>query len=228
MREASTPTLPEWATTANEGDLFSTGVWFRHFATTALPAGEPARFIESHPASGEAGLALAMKASRGTTFPFCRMLESMANYYSCGFGPIGRVSDSALRDLVRDLASEGRRFDTLRLGPLRRDATFAKVCEEQLAVAGYRTYWTPAFKNWYAATEGLSYAQYLEKVPSSFPATSEKRRQSFLRKGTGTIVITTSEENLESELSAYTQVYDSSWKVPEPFPQFIQIGRAHV
>lgn len=223
MRAQPTASIPEWVSNDSGGDLFCSGLWFRHFLSAATPQDKRTHFIQTSTAADDGRLALALQESRGDAMPFCRLLDSMSNYYSCGFGPIGNAvnSQALLRDLVQELASAGRAFDGIRLGPLRRETAFAAVCEEQLAAKGYRTFWTLAFRNWYAPTEGLSYAQYLERVPSSFPGTSEKRRQAFLRKGTGSISITTSETNLEFEMDAYTRVYDSSWKVPEPFPQFV-------
>ena len=213
--------MPEWIGQDAHGDLFSTGVWFRHFSTSAMPAGQPARFIETAAPSGRR-LALALQESRSEVAPFCRLLESMSNYYSCGFGPIGGTASApALQDLAAQLARAGRAYDVVRLTPLQRETPFAAACADRLRATGFRTYWTLAFRNWFAATEGLSYAEYLERVPSSFPGTSEKRRQAFLRKGTGTITVTSSEQGLDSEMQAYGRIYDSSWKVPEPYPQFM-------
>ena len=215
--------MPEWAAHRKHGDLFSTGVWFAHFAAAALPADTAVHFIQTQSSSSDERLALALKASRGESAPFCRLLESMSNYYSCGFGPIANASPptAALHELADELAIAGREFDGVRLGPLERDSAFATTCEARLRAAGFHTYWAIAFRNWFATTEGLSFDQYLERVPSSFPATSEKRRQAFLRKGSGTIVITSAEHGMEPELQAYTLVYESSWKVPEPFPHFL-------
>ena len=225
MLLTNSPTIPDWAAAAASahGDLFCSGPWFQHFAQTALPAGELALFINVDSNSAQSRTALALKEVRSTLMPFCRVLESMSNYYSCGYGPIrqGTEARATQKALCAALATEGRRFDGITLGPLDRNSAFAVECETQLRAARFHTYWTLAFRNWYATTENLSYADYLKRVPSSFPATSEKRRQAFLRKGTGSIEITTSELGLEAALLAYTEIYDTSWKVPEPFPLFM-------
>ena len=215
--------MPEWAAQRKQGDLFSTGLWFAHFAAAGVSAGTTLHFIQTQSSATDERLALALKTARGETAPFCRLLESLSNYYSCGYGPIADASPStaALGELADELATVARAFDGVRLGPLDKDSEFSTTCEARLRAAGLQTYWALAFRNWFATTEGLSFEQYLQRVPSTFPQTSEKRRQAFLRKGSGTIVITSSEHGLEPELQAYTSVYESSWKVPEPFPQFV-------
>lgn len=213
--------MPPWAGEASGGDLFETGPWFRHFAASALWPHEVAQYVELPAPDGP--LLLALKRSRGEAFPHARLLESMVNYYSCGFGPIGiaPAGPQALRRLAGRLAEAGRRFDAIRIGPLDRTAPFAQACEEALRGGGLRTFWTLAYRNWFADTAGLSYGDYLQRVPSSFPGTSEKRRQAFLRKGSGSISIAASEAELDAQIDAYQRVYAESWKVPEPFPDFI-------
>lgn len=213
--------MPAWATEACVGDLFETGVWFRHFAATALWPHERAQYIELPPPDGP--LLLALKRSRGETFPYPRLLESMTSYYSCGFGPTGLASCGVqgFRQLADRLSEVGRAFDAVRLGPLDRAGPFAQACEQALGAHGLRTFWALAYRNWFADTAGLSYGDYLQRVPSSFPGTSEKRRQAFLRKGIGSISIADSELDLNEHIDAYQRVYAESWKVPEPFPHFM-------
>lgn len=220
---ATTAALPRWADAACGGDLFSTGPWFRHFAATALDAQEHPFYVLSGGTPNEPASALALKTTRTATFPRARMLESMTSYYSCGYGPVSAEphSGTVLSGLVEALCEAGRRVDGVQLGPLDRGSPFAQACESALRAAGFTVYWVLAYRNWYATTAGMGYADYLKRVPSSFPATSEKRRQAFLRKAQGTISITHSSDGLEEQLAAYDHVYRESWKVPEPYPAFM-------
>lgn len=223
MSSVPMPSLPQWAAQARHGDLFELGPWFAHFVATALPVDAAPLFVEIGPTDAGDRLALALKTARGDVAPYCSLLDGMSNYYSCGFGPIAAAAPGAvaLQALGDALADAGRAFDAIRLGPLSADSAFAQTCEQRLRKAGFVTYWTLAYRNWFATTEGLSFGDYLARVPSSFPATSEKRRQAFLRKRMGSIVITQSAEGLDGELAAYASVYDASWKVSEPFPAFV-------
>jgi hypothetical protein len=222
MTATLTAAMPEWADAAVHGELFSTGPWFRHFAATVLGPDEVPQFVQWHASDGQM-LALALKAARASTFPRARLLQSMTNYYSCGYGPIGLTpgGDAAQQGLADALGRAARDHDGLQLGPLDRASSFARACEARLRAAGLWTFWVRAYGNWFAATQGMSYAQYLQRVPSSFPGTSEKRRQAFLRKGQGSISIVHSHEGLEAQVDAYEQVYRESWKVPEPHPAFM-------
>jgi hypothetical protein len=213
----------EWAAKLTHGELFDSGAWFSHFAATALAPGTPLHIVQTAPGPESHQLTLPMIASVGTTWPRCRLLDAMANYYSCDFGPIatGPTAPAALVALADSLADAGRGFDGIRLGPMDRNSGFASSCDAQLRAHGFGVFWTLAHRNWYADTSGLDYAQYLARVPSSFPSTSQKRRQAFLKKGTGSIAITQSEQGLDEAIAAYTSVYAASWKVPEPFPHFM-------
>jgi hypothetical protein len=213
----------EWAAPLTHGELFDSGVWFSHFAATALPPDTRLHIVQTESRPDADRLALPMIESVGTTLPHCRLLDAMANYYSCDFGPIssGPVKQDALVELADRLAAQGRGYDGVRLGPVDRNNAFATACEAQLRARGFRVYWTLAHRNWYADTSGLDYSQYLARVSSSFPSTSQKRRQAFLRKGIGSITITQSEQGLDDAIAAYSTVYASSWKIPEPFPHFI-------
>ncbi|MBX3607590.1 MAG: GNAT family N-acetyltransferase [Piscinibacter sp.] len=223
LRRELSGSLPDWASHALQGDLFCTGPWFSHFAATALSSGEPARFVQWQSGDGDVALALALKEARAPVLPHARLLESMASYYSCGYGPIASApaGASAYRGLAEVLARAARGHDGVALGPLDRESVFARTTVEALRAAGFMTFWTLAYRNWYAATAGMTYAQYLQRVASSFPATSEKRRRAFLRKGQGTIEIVSAAEGLQPFLEAYQEVYSESWKVPEPYPSFM-------
>ena len=217
-------TVPVWADSASaQRDFFCSGSWFRHFAETAVPQGELPVFIDLEADSTIGRGCLALKEARSTAAPFCRILESLSNYYSCGYGPIepSLESDTTRDALCSALARQALQYDGVKLEPLDRDEAFAIECEAKLRAVGCHTYWALAYRNWYAITEGLSYSDYLQRVPSSFPGISEKRRKAFLRKGAGTIDITTSGQGLDAALRAYTEIYEASWKVPEPFPNFI-------
>jgi Acetyltransferase (GNAT) domain len=223
VRAALHESIPDWLDDMSGGDLFSTGPWFRHFAKTAIGEGESAKFLEWRVGSHGAPIGLALKTARAITFPHPRLLESMVSYYSCGYGPIGSLvhDEAMLRGLGGALGIAAQAFDAVKLGPMDRNAAFAAACQQGLTRAGLRTFWTLAYRNWYAATEGMSYRQYLSALTSTFPATSEKRRQSFLRKHPSSISIVTSADGLDEAIDAYQHVYASSWKQQEPFPAFI-------
>ena len=233
MGNTLTTTIPDWTDSAVSGDLFCTGPWFRHFAATALGRDELPLFVQWQSVHGGTPLALALKCGRAPTFPFARLLGSMASYYSCGYGPICMTptGEDEQRGLADALGAAARRQDGVQLGPLDRGSTFARICEARLDAAGLWPFWIHAYRNWYAATAELNYAQYLQRVTSSFPGTSEKRRQAFLRKGSGTISIATHGHDLQDHADAYEQVYQSSWKVPEPhlefMPGLIRLAAAH-
>lgn len=218
-----TTTLPEWAEDAFLGDVFASGRWFRHFERSALADNERPVYLETHRADAAARIVLPMKARVHAEFPWPRILESMDNYYSCGYAPVCDTPPS--KQDLDFLCSTARgvfdKYDVLRVAPIDRDGEFAGSIRRHFSGHGLATRWSLAFGNWFADVRGLDYPGYLKRVPSSFPATCEKRRASFVRRGVGELEIGRSPEGLERFIQAYESVYRSSWKVQEAHPRFI-------
>jgi hypothetical protein len=78
------------------------------------------------------------------------------------------------------------------------------------------------FGNWYLQVAGRTYAEYFESLPSQLKNTIKRKKKPFERPGRSTIVVYGDEAELDKGLSAYEKVYAASWKIPEPYPQFIR------
>ena len=126
--------LPEWAVRQNYGGLFDSGVWFKHFAASALAPGVRTHIVQTDSMPEADRLVLPMIASTSTALPHCRLLDSMTNYYSCDFGPIAAApaKPAALLELADSLAATGRNFDGVRIGPLDVQSAFASACGARL------------------------------------------------------------------------------------------------
>ncbi len=147
----------------------------------------------------------------------------MVNYYSCGFGPVCErdLSSTERAHALSVLAQWAAEFDLFLMGPLDRAGGLARAAEMSIQRSGFSTCWRLTYGNWYADVRGLDYRGYLAKVPSRFPSTCDKRRRAFLQKNVGELQVVSSPENLGRHIDEYLEVYRSSWKIPEPFPEFI-------
>ena len=207
-----------------EKSFFLGLAWFQHFAGSVLSETERLRLFVVEDDQGEALLALPAKCSfkRSATQP--RELSSLANYYSSLYAPIvsewNEAALSALRELARYLASDSSRWDVVRLNPLPQDEPLFEACVEALRAAGMAVQKYFCFGNWYLPVEGRSFEQYFEGLPSVTRNTVQRKTKKF-EKAAGRIEIVTGAEALERSIKAYEQVYQASWKVPEPFPEFV-------
>lgn len=215
--------IPDWARNVVRDELFSSGPWFAHFAGTALGSDEAATFLEIPPSESTPGIVFPLKIRRDKPFPRCRVLESMVNYYSCGFGPVCErdLAVSERAHALSVLAQRAAKFDLFLMGPLDRSSHLARNAEMSFRRSGFATRWRLAYGNWYADVRGLDYRGYLAKVPSSFPSICDKRRRAFLQKNVGEFQVVSSREDIGRHIDEYLEVYRSSWKIPEPFPEFI-------
>ncbi len=92
---------------------------------------------------------------------------------------------------------------------------------EELRAAGFVVQSYFCFGNWYLAVNGRSFAQYCESLPSVLRNTLQRKRKKLEKSGRATIEILTGGDGLEAAIEAYTKVYLSSWKKPEPYAEFI-------
>ena len=74
------------------------------------------------------------------------------------------------------------------------------------------------FGNWHLPVT-TDFASYFSGRPSQIKNSIKRRFREFQRAG-GTVEIIFGTDRLEHGIEAYGSVYSSSWKVPEPFPEF--------
>ncbi|HET6757426.1 MAG TPA: GNAT family N-acetyltransferase, partial [Burkholderiales bacterium] len=75
------------------------------------------------------------------------------------------------------------------------------------------------FGNWYLNVNGRSYQQYFATLPAAVRNTLARKGKQARSKAR--IEVVTGRDGLQSALAAYHQIYNASWKVPEPSPGFI-------
>src|SRR5437879_2639242 len=92
---------------------------------------------------------------------------------------------------------------------------------EAFKAAGFvvQTYFS--FGNWYLPVNGRSFAQYSESLPSVLKNTLNRKRKKLEKTGRAKIEIVTGGPSLDAAIDAYMKVYLSSWKQPEPHPEFV-------
>lgn len=150
-----------------------------------------------------------------------RKVKSLANYYS----PIYTVIDNDERskkyvaDFFLSLKKHLPTWDVMELRPLAYEESVFLLA--QLKQTGLPCVNFFCFGNWYLELNGRSFNEYFAGRSSQLKNTVSRKSKKFFKLEGTRIEIITSEQDLAKGLSAYERVYHSSWKVEEPFPDFM-------
>jgi hypothetical protein len=202
--------------------------WFRNFAQTALDEGDKIRIYGVEKNSGD-GTPVAALATRFKEKPSGWLsgnrLSSLSNFYTITYSPLfdsaSDASAEAFAALAKGIASDSHRWDIVELRPLDPDSSVYSSLVTSLKAAGMVVQNYFCFGNWYLPTAGLSYEQYFKTLPSAMQNTIKRKIKKLNKTGQARIEIVTGAQNLETAIDAYEKIYMSSWKRPEPYPEFV-------
>ena len=200
--------------------FFGSLAWFSLLARTAmLPRAEP-RYLVLWKNDG----------SEPMCMPFLRKVvgalrrtEALSNFYSCLFEPVARPST------MRELATEFSRYlqrtrpgtDVVDLRPLDAQSVFYQEMQQALAENGFWTDTYFCFGNWYLELAGQDFAAYFLGRPSQLRNTWRRARKKLELRSLNIEIVTENSARLDTAIASYEAIYNSSWKHPEPFPDFI-------
>ena len=196
------------------GDAFSTTGWFRTVAATAIPADSKKVFL----CARQDGRAVAI-------FPMLDRpggRQSLTVPYSCLWHPLLEpgLDDAALHRLGLQFGRLCRRSALTRLEALDADAQWLAPFISGTERAGLRPLWFDHFGNWYCATLGVGWDDYLQRRPGKLRETIRRRTRRLIEAHAAVFEIVDNAAGLDRGLDAYSHVYARSWKEAEPFPQF--------
>ncbi len=209
--------------------FFYSLAWFRNFVVNALDEGDEVRIygVELNGATSTPVAALGTRfQSRGRSRLQPMKLVGLSNCYSSLFGPVMDSStdhgSETIQELVRAISSDHPRWDIVEFKPLDLESpVFTKLVrffrEAGMAV---QTYFHSG--NWYFPVNGRSYEEYLGILRSSVRNIAKSKNKRLEKSGRARFEIITGKERIESAIRAYERVYAASWKVPEPYPRFME------
>ena len=219
---------PTLALQTNCSNIFQTPLWFENlFATALRHASDAQLFLVRDLRDPEIQLCLPMaRISVQPTRFSPRKLFGLANYYSSLFGPIAGTRALECGDIYRALAAAIKHdrpaCDIVDLHPLDVDSPFFSNMRSALSKEGFIVDTYSCFGNWYLQVGGRSFDEYFTSLPSQLRNTIKRKRRRLKDTGSAKLtVFTEANEALTAAIDAYLQVYLRSWKVPEPFPEFI-------
>jgi Acetyltransferase (GNAT) domain len=212
-------------TEAGLQSVFLTLPWFENFIQNAMPPEDLVRIYAVSAGETAAGMLVMRAAGRSKRLLSLRKLEGLANYYSCFYAPhlteSAGESRGALRALVLAIRQEEPSWDAIDIKLLDSNSEIFLALMEELRAAGFVVQNYFCSGNWFEPMKGKSYREYFEGLRSSVRNIAKSKNKKVERTGRVRCEIITGAEGLEAGIAAYEKVYAASWKVPEPFPQFI-------
>ncbi len=203
-----------------QADLFLSLDWFECLYHGAL-AGEvtPRIYVLSDAHQAVAALFCAVG-------PDPRHLQGLSNYYTMSFGlsPLAADVDlpGAALALARHIGDERPRWHSIDLRLLPADAIEHMNLAGAFHACGLSSKVYDQYDNWYLPTQGQGFDDYYAARSSRLRNTIA-RKEKKLRKAHQVTIRIFSEDNdaLTTAVDDYVAIYNSSWKRPEPYPEFI-------
>ena len=167
------------------------------------------------------GRVLAVLPTLAQTGALGREVSALANFYTALFAPAleDGITAEDLLPLARALRQAGRGTAAYRFSPMDPNSPEFITLKRALSLAGLSAHEYFAFGNWYEPV-GQNWAGYLKNRSSQVRNTIKRNAKKFAAEG-GRLEIVQGGERLEQGLAAYQSVYAKSWKVPEPYPDFV-------
>ncbi len=193
--------------------------WFLLLAETAMPQGVLlALYPLSQGREQEAGSYLPLMVLPNEH----RKILALGNFYTPLFGLVNeaQADEVALTQLAKRLRNSG--FSEAQFSPLDTESCSFALLETSFKNAGWLVDDYVCFGNWHQKTNPGNFAAYLSERPSRVQNTLLRAEKKFSKTGGYKLQIV-QEDNalLGAAIDAYVQVYNQSWKNPEPFPEFI-------
>jgi len=158
---------------------------------------------------------------RLTTKGKVRTVESLGNYYTSLFTPL-MTKDSdpfAVRYMLASATRDHGGAHVMRFAPMDPESPAYKGLLNELRAIGWIPFKFFCFRNWFLTVD-FDWEGYLKKRSANLRSSIKRRNKDFAAEG-GTLEIVTSSEGLEQAIAAFQEVYSASWKIPEPYPDFV-------
>ncbi len=196
--------------------------WFKNLIETSFNADDQINIITADDDDNECSVILPMYYLKNNAFE-PKVIRSLSNFYSSLYSPIffKGMDEELLNQAILKIKALNDSWDIIELKPLSVDhASFVAILKA-LRNNGFWPHKYFCFINWYLLVGGRSYATYFNGLPSRLQNTIKRKQKHFLSSNEGRLEIITRGEKLENGIIDYIRVYNTSWKIQEPYPDFI-------
>ncbi len=194
--------------------------WYAHLVDTVHAREPHAPRVQFHVLhQGEQVLAVLPTSTQAG--PSGREVSALSNFYTAIYAPAlaDGVTPDDLVPLARALRRGSGRAATYRFSPMDPATREFQALQQALGRAGLSVHGYFAFGNWYEPVR-QNWADYLKDRSSQVRNTIKRNAKKFAAEG-GRLEIVQGGDRLEAGLAAFQAVYAQSWKVPEPYPDFV-------
>ena len=171
--------------------------------------------------AGETKQPTAILPLRLTTKGRIKTVESLGNYYTSLYSPLlGKESELlVLRQMLASATRDHGGAHVMRFAPMDTESPAYKALLTELREIGWIPFEFFCFGNWFLTVDH-HWEGYLRKRSANLRSSIKRRSKEFTAEG-GTIEVVTGSEGIEQAIDAFQEVYLASWKIPEPYPDFV-------
>lgn len=205
-------------------DMFFTAAWFDNLAKNGIDTANRQQWLLVHGEPGEVVLWPLLWQPMSQAAVYGGTLGSLANYYSSLYAPMASLPPSsvACRVFAEQLRRLPYRAGVLDLHPLDADSALFGQLRRALRDAGWWVDDYFSFGNWHLEVGGRRFEDYYPVVPSRIRNTIRRGRKKLDEAGPWTLSIHAEPgDALDAAVTDFNEIYRKSWKVPEPFPNFV-------
>lgn len=171
--------------------------------------------------TAEARLPTTILPVRLTTAGRTRTIEALANFYTSLYTPL-QSEDShplALREMLAAATREHGGAHVMRFAPMDPDAPIYKDLLDGLQAIGWISFRFFCFGNWHLKAPE-TWEAYLKSRSGNLRSSIKRMARKFSTDG-GSLDVFTNAEGVDEAIAAFQEVYTASWKIPEPYPDFV-------
>lgn len=208
-------------------NVFLSPAWFRHLFNTSFDkhAGLRLYLTQLDDESARCGLLLPMSHNGKRNFLAPRRLTSLSNFYTPLFAPLAtsceRDAQEDMNRIAAAMASERPRWDMVLLYPMDPQSALFSSALHAFRQAGMMAASYFCFGNWYLRVAGRSFEQYFQELPSRLRNSIARKTRRLEGAGRLRVRIVTTTDEVDEAITAYLDVYERSWKQPEPYLEFM-------
>ena len=213
---------------AGNTGLYSSLPWYINFVQSVLAPNESLHIYAvdrttTQPAACAALLLYSRDSNAGWFAP--KTLNGLSNYYSSLFGPVVDPNEpnaqQILDTLIAGIARDKNRWDVIDMRPLDVNDPVFDLLMKAFRSAGMLAGKYFCFGNWYLNVNGQTFSEYLSTRPSRLSKTGKRQLRILQERGRFRFELFTAVKGLDRAIADYNAIYNSSWKEPEPHPNFL-------
>lgn len=202
----------------NAQDNFQTGSdWYGNLIDTVFSGNAGVHiYVLHHHGHALAALPVVVEASR-----FGSTVRSLSNYYTSLYAPICAMGakERHLATILRHILAAHAPVISMTFDPMDVSASSFRWLEGALSANQLNSFRYFCFGNWHLRVSG-DWQAYLAGRTGTLRNTIKRMEKKFSTQG-GHIEVTAGADKLERALADYAAIYAASWKVPEPFQDFV-------